>query len=118
MGKQKKDASARGRSSKNKGKEGEREVAKLLQAYGFEAKRGVQYQGGTGSPDVAHNMTGFHIEVKRTETLSIYEALKQANADKKPKEDAIVFHRRNGKPWLVILEADAFLKLADEVYTK
>ena len=37
--------------SKTKGKVGEREVAALLRQYGFEAKRGVQHQGGSDGAD-------------------------------------------------------------------
>ena len=42
-----------GRSSKQKGPRGEREAAAELGALlGVDARRGVQYQGGPGSPDV------------------------------------------------------------------
>lgn len=97
--------------SKTKGKVGEREVAALLKKYGFEARRGQQFSGGGDSPDVAHNMDGFHIEVKRSETFALYDALAQANADKKSDEDAIVFHRRNNRQWVVVMEAEDFLRL-------
>ena len=96
--------------SRTKGKVGEREVADLLKRNGYEARRGVQFQGGAGSPDVVHNMAGFHIEVKRTERLALWDALKQANADKGPKEHALIFHRANGKPWVIIMDAEAFLR--------
>ena len=97
--------------SKTKGKVGEREVAALLKKYGVEARRGQQFSGGGDSPDVAHNMDGFHIEVKRSETFALYDALAQANADKKSDEDAIVFHRRNNRPWVVVMEAEDLLRL-------
>ena len=97
--------------SKTKGKVGEREVAALLKKYGFDARRGQQFSGGGDSPDVAHNMDGFHIEVKRSETFALYDALAQANADKKSDEDAIVFHRRNNRQWVVVMEAEDFLRL-------
>lgn len=103
-----------GAMSKTKGKIGEREVAALLKRYGFEARRGQQYAGGGDSPDVVHSMDGFHIEVKRSETFALYDALAQANGDKKPEEDALVFHRRNNRPWVVVMEAEAFLKLMTE----
>lgn len=100
-----------GLMSREKGKRGEREVAALLREHGFEAKRGVQYTGGADSPDVCHDMDGFHIEVKLVEALKLYDALDQANGDKRPADDALVFHRRNHKPWVVIMDAEAFLKL-------
>lgn len=98
-------------NSNAKGKVGEREVAALLKAHGFEARRGQQYAGGGDSPDVVHSMAGFHIEVKRTENFMLYPALAQANADKKPEEDALVFHRRNNKDWVVVMDAEAFLRM-------
>lgn len=100
-----------GAMSKTKGKVGEREVAALLKKYGFEARRGQQFAGGGDSPDVVHSMEGFHVEVKRSETFALYDALAQANRDKKQNEDALVFHRRNNKPWVVVMEAEAFMEL-------
>lgn len=100
-----------GAMSRTKGKVGEREVAALLKKHGFEARRGQQFAGGGDSPDVVHSMEGFHIEVKRSETFALYDALAQAEKDKKKGEDALVFHRRNNKPWVVAMDAEAFLKL-------
>lgn len=97
-----------------KGKVGELEAAALLRKHGFEARRGQQYKGGGDSPDIIHNLEGFHIEVKRVEALSLYTALDQANADKKSSESALVLHRRNKRPWVVIMDAEAFLTLMKE----
>ena len=106
--------SARGRRSKEKGKRGELEVAHLLKEYGFTGRRGQQFKGGTDSPDVVCDMEGFHIEVKRTEGINVYEAVAQARRDRKPGETPLVLHRRNGKPWLAVLYADDLLRLLDE----
>ena len=100
-----------GKMSRDKGKVGEREVAELIRKYGFEARRGQQFAGGGDSPDVVHSMGGFHIEVKRTEAFNLYNAMAQATAEKKPEEDALVFHRRNGKDWVVVMNADVFLQI-------
>lgn len=101
-------------NSRDKGKVGELEVAALLKKHGFEARRGQQFSGGGDSPDVVHNLDGFHIEVKRVENFSLYTALDQANRDKKPNDDAILFHRRNKKPWVVVMDADKFLQMMRE----
>lgn len=95
-------------NSNRKGKAGERELAKLLTDYGFPARRGQQFSGSPDSPDVISEIFPFHIECKRTESLSIYKAMEQAKNDagKKP---PCVFHRRNGGEWLAILRADDFL---------
>lgn len=100
-----------GKMSKEKGKLGEREVAALLKAHGFEARRGQQFAGGGDSPDVVHNIPGLHIEVKRTEQLNLYAALDQAFQDRKAGEYAAVFHRKNQKKWVVIMDAGEFLSL-------
>lgn len=92
-----------------KGKAGEREAAALLKQYGFEARRGQQFSGGGDSPDVVHNIPNVHIEVKRTETLSIYKAMEQAREDCAGKVP-VVLHRRNGKEWLAILPAGDLLR--------
>ena len=97
--------------SRDKGKVGEREVAQLLRDYGFEARRGVQFQGGPGSPDVVHSIPNVHIEVKRCETLSLYKALDQARAEKRPDDMPVVLHRRNSREWVAILPAADLLRL-------
>lgn len=102
-----------GKASRDKGKRGELEVAKLLRDKGFNAKRGVQHKGGPDSPDVlcAELDEDFHIEVKRVESFSLYKALDQARCDCGITQEPIVFHRRNGQPWVVVLEADTFLDI-------
>src|SRR4051812_18894103 len=64
-------------NSRAKGKAGELELAALLRAHGFAARRGVQYQGGADSPDVI-GLPGCHIEVKRKESGNPYGWLEQA----------------------------------------
>jgi len=96
----------KGSMSKNKGKTGERELAnELTRVLGVEARRGVQFQGGPGSPDVVADLPGIHIECKRTERFRLYEALEQAI------EDAggnipVVFHRQNRRPWVAVIRLD------------
>lgn len=99
-----------GKMSRDKGKVGEREVAALLRAHGFDGKRGVQYQGGHDSADVV-GLPGFNIEVKRTETFNLYGAYEQAQSDAAGTATPVVFHRRNGKEWMAVLKADDFLAL-------
>ena len=97
-----------GKMSRDKGKRGEAEVAHLLQNYGYDAKRGCQYHGGPDSPDVV-GLPGYHIEVKRTERLDLYGAMEQTKRDA-GSDTPVVFHRRNGKEWLVILRAEDWLE--------
>lgn len=99
-----------GKASREKGKRGERECAQFLREHGYDAKRGVQYHGGPDSPDVV-GLPGAHIEVKRTETLRLYDALGQAEGDASGVEFPVVLHRRNGKKWVAILDAEDFLEI-------
>jgi Holliday junction resolvase len=98
-------------NSKQKGARGERELSEFLRQRGYEARRGQQYQGGTDSPDVVHNIPGIHLECKFTERLQLYPALDQANNDKKDGEIAVVAHRCNRRDWVAILSLDELLKL-------
>lgn len=103
----------RGRASKNKGKVGEREVAEVLRKHGWEAKRGVQHQGGADSPDVA--VAGddfpFHVEVKRTETLALWKSIEQAVADAPKDKVPLVVHRPSRRKWVAILDLEDLLEL-------
>lgn len=98
-------------NSKNKGKRGELELAKKLREYGYEARRTVQYNGKAeeGKADLL-GLPGVHIECKRTERLSIYDAMAQAKADSKG-EIPCVFHRKNNCEWLAIMSLDSFMRM-------
>jgi Holliday junction resolvase len=101
-------------NSRSKGCRGELEVAALFKRHGFDARRGQQFSGGNESPDVVHGMSGFHVEVKRVQAFNLYKAMEQAMRDKKPGDDALIFHRKNGEKWVVVLDADVFLGLMKE----
>lgn len=104
-----------GRMSRQKGKRGEREAAAELGAiFACEARRGVQYEGGPDSPDVVLQGVNVHVECKRTESLNVYKAIEQATADAGDKVP-VVWHRRNGKPSVVIVEAENLCSLAREI---
>ncbi len=100
-------------NSRSKGIRGELEASKLLKQFGFDARRGQQYAGGGDSPDVVHSIPGVHLEVKRVEALSLYPALQQAVDDAPEHHMPVVLHRRNGKPWVVIMQAGDFLRIMD-----
>ena len=98
--------------SRDKGKRGEREIASILRSYGYDARRGVQYHGGQDSPDVV-GLPGIHIEVKRVERLSLYDAMAQSRADSGA-DMPIVMHRRNDSKWLVIQPLEDWIELYRE----
>ena len=98
-------------NSRDKGKRGEREWAEECRKHGYlEARRGVQFAGGADSPDVV-GLPGFHCEVKRTENLSVYKAMEQSEHDSAGRAVPLVAHRRNNRPWLVVLRAEDFFRL-------
>lgn len=97
-------------NGKRKGKEGELELARKLQEYGYDAKRSVQYNGKDGQADVI-GLPHIHVEVKRVEKLNIYDAITQAIRDAKNGNLPAVFHRKNRCNWLVTMELDDFMKV-------
>ena len=94
-------------NSRQKGKTGELEVAKILREHGYDARRGQQFHGGQDSPDVI-GIPGYHIEVKRTEHFNLYDALEQSKRDAGT-DKPIVIHRKNRGEWVVIQPLEDWL---------
>ena len=101
-----------GLTSRNKGKRGELDLAHELQQLGFRAvRRSQQYCGSATSADLI-GLPKIHIECKRTESLSIYQALDQAIKDSTGSADVpAVMHRRNHRPWVVIMRLSDWANL-------
>lgn len=98
-----------GKSSRDKGAQGEREVARAFREGGFpEADRGARL--GKSGDDVVR-VEGLHIEVKRREKLSIWESLEQADKDAPPLMEPILAFRRNRTTWKVAMELEFLLGL-------
>lgn len=115
-------------NSRNKGVRGELEIAKLLQAYGYDGMRTQQHSGAHGDADV-EGLPGIHIEVKYRQKLNIDKALQQSIEDCYADElrqgiDLIpaVFHRSNDDRkkdstkgvWKVTLRLKDFMELYKE----
>ena len=99
-------------NSKQKGARGEREIASKLREYGYNCRRGQQYNGLEGDDVVG--LPNIHIEVKRVEKLNIYDAIDQATRDAREGELPVVFHRKNNKKWLVSLPFEVFMEIYKE----
>ena len=97
-------------NSRSKGKRGELELAKELQKYGFETRRGQQYCGGNGDADVL-GVPGLHIECKRVERLNVENALRQAEQDAQEGKIPVVMHRANREEWKVTLRLGDFMEI-------
>lgn len=103
-----------GRMSRQKGKRGERQCAAEMNALlgaGVNARRGVQFRGGGDSPDVAID-AAIHIEAKRVESLQLYPALEQATRDAAAGKVPVVWHCRNHRPSVLIVETSRALDFA------
>ncbi len=102
-----------GKMSRTKGKVGEREWARFCTDRGYECHRTAQCRGDTGQAADVEGLPGIHIEVKRTESLRLYDALAQSVHDSVVGDHGlpIVAHRRNDSPWVVIMDADDWFQL-------
>lgn len=95
---------------KQKGNAFEREVAGILREFGYEARRGLQYQSGQVEADVV-GLPGYHLECKRVERLNIYAALEQSQGDAMPDEIPVVVHRRSREEAYITMPFKAFLEV-------
>ena len=98
-------------NSKQKGNRGERELAEELRKYGYDTRRGHQFNGLTDEADVV-GVPGLHIECKRVEKgLNLEMALAQSTRDAKGEEVPVVIHRRNHEQWKVTMSLGEFIEL-------
>jgi hypothetical protein len=103
----KKTQSAKGRKSRNKGKVGEREVAReFARLFDCDARRGQQFKGGPNSPDIETSINGVYVSVKRREALRLYPALDEAIRDAGDGDVPIVVYRKNLREWLCVVRLD------------
>ena len=105
-------------NSRAKGKRGELEFAAAMREHGFTARRGVQYDGSKGNPDVIiEELPQVHFEVKRYGekkfTRKVLEdAVAQATRDARPGEVWAVVYREDGNTtWRVIMELPAWVEV-------
>ena len=102
-------------NSKKKGAKGERELVSKLRDYGYDCRRGQQYNGIEGEDVVG--LDYIHIEVKRVQPLHLDEAMEQAKRDSKDNQMPAVFHRKNNKKWKVTMELEDWINLYNEYYS-
>lgn len=98
------------KNSRAKGARYEREISHLLNDNGFPSRRGQQYCGANGDPDVVSTFP-FHIEAKRVEKLNLYQAFTQAIEDSKGLKPPCVIHRKNNSENLITCRLDDLLNL-------
>lgn len=100
-------------TQRRKGKAGELEVVHMLaDHWGVKAERNLDQtrEGGCDIP-----VPPWHIEVKRRARIgNIYEWMKQAQDSCGGSDTPVVFCRGDGRKWLVVMEAETFLKVGRE----
>ena len=104
------DKAKRGKASRNKGANAERELANILRdTWGYSVRRGQVFNHES---DLA-GLTGIHPEVKRVERLNIHEAMEQAKTEAAKREDGLpaVFFRRDRGEWLVTMRLEDWIDL-------
>jgi len=101
--------------SRTKGAGGERELCALLSdAFGQVVKRKLGQARDSGH-DI--DLPPFRIEVKRRKRIAnLYQWVDQADSQPGPElsEMPVVALRADGKPWLVVMYMDDWIKLARE----
>lgn len=103
--------------SRDKGKRGEREWSLFCRDHGYDTHRTAQYRGNTGAAGDVEGLPGIHCEVKRTETLRVWDYMDQSihDANAAGKGDIpIVAWKRNDYPWLVFMQGDDWMKIYAE----
>ena len=104
-----------GMSSRRKGAEAERQVARIIEQHlGSECRRGYQTRSGSDEPDVV-GLPNHHVEVKRQEKVNIWAAMRQAEAASNDEDIQLVVTRKNREPWLAVLHLEDYLRLLKEV---
>lgn len=110
-------AATPGKGSKRKGNSGEREIVRIFEDLGYDARRTPLSGGGHIKGDVVGPPV-LHIEVKRQERTNFYEWFRQAEKDRPPGKMPIVLHRKNNGQWMAFCRLDNFLQLYEAVARK
>lgn len=103
-------------NSKRKGNAGERELCGILSVAGISTRNDQRYVGGVDNPDISFRIGAnhFHVECKRAEKFNAYAAMEQAEHDANGHAIPVVMHRRNRRPWLVVMRLPDWLKLVKQ----
>jgi hypothetical protein len=102
--------------SRDKGKTGEREAAKILgELFDVPVRRSQQYSGAAGDADLV-GLPGIHVEVKRRERGNVANWIDQAVQDAATDAIPLVVHRASGRPWLATVCLDDLPDLVAKLY--
>lgn len=106
-----------GKSSREKGKRGEREAAALLRGLGYpEAHRTAQNCGQSGDAADVIGVDGLHLEIKRCEQIRVDEWQDQVERDSKGTgRIPVIMFRKSRRPFWVLTPAEDFFRMYREV---
>lgn len=93
------------KASREKGARGEREVAAIFRAHGYDCER-VPNSGGLRLKGDLYGDLPVSIEVKRRERLDLWGALAQAEAEAPAGRLPVLCFRRNTSRWYAALPLD------------
>ena len=96
-----------GSRSRNKGARGEREVANILRAAGYDVNRTNQ-SDGAHSCDV-DGVPGVWIEVKRSKRVNVRAGFRQACNDTDGREPVVIWRDDRGE-WMVDCRLEAWIR--------
>lgn len=102
--------SRQGKSNRDRGASAERQVRDIFRMFGFgKVRRGYVFEG---EPDIV-GAPGLHIEVKYQKHCKVWEWLAQADTDAAYRKDGnpVLFFRRPGEPFRVIVPAKMFMEM-------
>lgn len=99
-----------GRASREKGRRGEQEVARLLRDAGFPVDR-VPNSGGLRVKGDLTGLQGFHLEVKRAERANIWAWLEQAGSEAADGDTPLLVFRRSRSGWHAALPLEDLIEL-------
>jgi hypothetical protein len=103
------------KAQRDKGKKGEREVATILRAWGYDAHRPMQ---SAGARECDVEGAPWWIEVKIGKSVRFWEAISQAETDaaqdERKRPPVVVFRRDGETQWRAIIELEDLLELAGE----
>ena len=103
-------------NSRQKGKRGELEFAKVLTSLGIDARRSQQYAGNEGTADLKTCIPGLHVEVKRRATIGAARFMDQAERDCLPNDLPIVALREDRGSWMVLVKAQELPRLIEKIH--
>lgn len=98
-----------GKASRDKGRRGEQEVARIFREAGFDVDR-VPNSGGLRVKGDITGLEGYHVEVKRQETLALPKWLKQAYEESDYNVPVVIF-RRSNEDWHAVIPLGTLLDL-------